>query len=186
MDCFFFYNRYMKKISAVLIFFLLIAFSASAKIGLGMQGDLFLHSELPSSTDFSFKDGDIRSFIGDSLTFASTHTPWVFALQVKGSPWYVGFTADNWFVYKTISRFADYYLFWGVSGGMEVEGVYGLNTGARAGAGVNVFLAERHLELYAQAAWNPYFGVNLRRGDGDLFFVRPIHFPVNVGLRVWL
>ena len=176
----------MKKIGACFAFLVLIAFSASAKMGFGVQGDLYLHSELPSSSDFSFKDGEAKPFVGGSLTLASNHTPWVFALNVKPEPWYVGVTADNWFVYKAHCRCINHFVFWGISGGVELEGVYGLNTGARLGLGANFFFARRHLELYAQAAWNPYFGVNLKRGDGDLFFIRPIHFPVNAGLRVWL
>lgn len=175
----------MKKILVTFAVFSLLAFSAAAKVGVGLQCDLFLRSELPASADAVFKDG-VSSYIGDSVTFASNHSPWVFALQVKGAPWYVGFTADNWFVYKALCPCFNYYLFWGVSGGAEVEGVYGINTGARAGVGLNWFGAHRHLELYAQAAWNPYFGVNLKRGDDDLFFVKPLNFPVNLGVRVWL
>lgn len=176
----------MKKISVCFAFLVLIAFSVSAKMGVGVQGNLYLHSELPASSDFSFMHDEIKPFVGGAITLASNHTPWVFALNVKPEPWYVGVTADNWFVYKTIGGNFNYFVFWGISGGVELEGVYGLNTGARLGLGVNLFCARRHLELYAQTAWNPFFGVNLKRGDGDLFFIRPIHFPVNAGLRVWL
>ena len=175
----------MRKNLLVAVVLSLVPFFASAKIGVGVQCDVYVRSELPASHEFSFKDG-VSSYIGDSITIASNHTPWVFALQLKGNPWYVGVAADNWFVYKAISSFADYYFFWGVSGGMELEGVYGLNTGARAGVGINVFLAHRHLELYAQGAWNPCFGVNLKRDDGDLFFVKPFVFPLNLGLRLWM
>ena len=177
--------RMMKKILAATALFSLIIFSAAAKVGVGVQGDLFLRSERPSSSDFTFKDGRVKPCVGSSITLASNHTPWVFALQVKPEPWYVGITADNWFVYKAHCRCINYFFFWGISGGMELEDSYGINTGARAGVGVNFFFAKRHLELYAQAAWNPYFGVNLKRGDGDLFFVKPINFPVNLGMRVW-
>ena len=175
----------MKKWLSVLLIVSVALCSAPAKIGLGVQGDVFLRSELPASSDFSFKDGAVKPFVGGSLTFASNHTPWGFALQVKPEPWYVGFTADNWFVYKALCPCFSYYLFWGVSGGAELEGAYGMNTGARAGAGITFFCAKRHLELYAQAAWNPYFGINIKRGDDDLFFVKPLVFPVNAGLRVW-
>ena len=173
-----------KKTFATLALSFLLACSAAAKVGVGVQCDLYLRSELPASSDMVFKDG-LSSYIGDSITFASNHSPWIFALQVKGNPWYVGFTADNWFVYKSISPSAAYYLFWGPSGGAEVEKNFGVNMGARLGAGINAFLASRHLELYAQVAWNPYFGINLKHDDADLFFVKPLNFPVNAGVRVW-
>ncbi|MDE6349714.1 MAG: hypothetical protein K2K67_01765, partial [Treponemataceae bacterium] len=111
--------------------------------------------------------------------------PWVFAVHLKGDPWYAGVTADNWFVYKAFGRDVAWFLFWGISAGMELEGTFGVDTGARAGAGVNVFLARRHLELYAQLAWNPSVGVYLRH-DGDIFFIRPLSFPLHAGFRVWL
>lgn len=174
----------MKKVLPLLFFFFLTGI-ASAKIGMGLQGNLYMRSDLPASSDFTFKDGKVKSFSGASLTLASNHSPWVFALQIKPEPWYFGFTADNWFIYKSLCPSFNYYVFWGVSGGLEVEELYGINTGARLGAGINFFCARRHLELYAQTSWNPCFGVNLNRGDGDLFFVKPIVFPLNLGLRVW-
>lgn len=175
----------MRFLFAVMLTCLFAVVPAAARVGMGAQGDLFLASGVPASDSFTFKDGAVRPFVGGALTVASDRSPWVFAVHLKGDPWYAGVTADNWFVYKAFGRDVAWFLFWGISAGMELEGTFGVDTGARAGAGVNVFLARRHLELYAQLAWNPSVGVYLRHDD-DLFFVRPLSFPLHAGFRVWL
>ena len=178
------YTCPMKRIAVLFLPLLLALASAAAHTGLGVQGGLSLRSSLPDSDEFTFRDGAVRPYLAAGLSAASSRSPWVFALQLRTKPWYVGVTADNWFVYKSFGRDCAWYLFWGISGGAELEGAFGVDTGARAGAGANVFLARRRLELYAQAAWNPSFGVYLK-GGGDVLFVRPLSFPLDAGLRVW-
>ena len=174
----------MKKICTILFALLLCVFATaalSAHTGIGFQGDFSFQSDLPCDAAFS---GDA----GFSLSLAADSTPWVFSLQMRFKPLYAGFTADNWLVYQPLGRAASFFLFYGTSGGFELEDSRALLMGPRLGAGLNIFFLRRHLEFYAQAAWNPFMGVNLKT-DGDScgrFVLRPLVFPVAGGVRFWL
>ena len=169
----------VKKAFVCLLFTCVYLPLLSAAVGIGVQGDAAVRSELPSGTDGAFP-------CGASLTLATDTLPWVFAVQARLNPLYIGFTADNWVVYQPLGRAASWFAFWGISGGGELEDACGINTGARLGVGANLFLFRRHLELYALAAWNPTFGVNLTPDDSDeRLFVQPLFFPASAGLRVW-
>lgn len=150
-----------------------------AAVGIGVQGGIASHSELPADSDFAFKGNAALSFACDFL-------PWVFTVQAQIPVQYVGFTADNWVVYQPLTRALNYFVFWGISGGAALSKPYGIDTGARVGCGANLFLCARHVELYALAAWNPYCGLNLDTSDGDdRFFIYPLHVPASAGVRLW-
>ncbi|MCR5724159.1 MAG: hypothetical protein K6G80_03640 [Treponema sp.] len=164
---------------ASVLFCVFTAYPLCARTGIGFQADFQVRSELPSETGVAFDNAL-------SLTVASDALPWVFSLQARLKDQYAGFTCDNWVIYQPLSRRASWFFFYGTSGGIEAGGAHGLYMGPRLGAGMNLFAAARHLELYAQAAWNPFAGVRLSPDDSESrFFIQPLVFPVNAGLRVW-
>lgn len=124
-----------------------------------------------------------------ALTFKLDETPWVFALNVEGlSSDYlgIGITADMWLANKTIEKPLAYYYGWGLAGSaMFANGDYSaLFLGGRALIGLNAFVVDDFLELYAQAAWQP--GVNVHFADDSGLELVTISFPINVGFRFWL
>lgn len=118
-----------------------------------------------------------------SGTIRSDKTPWTLSVNSSFFDGNIGATADNWFVYKTVSDPVNYYVFWGISAGLEFDD-FGLNTGARIGIGLDWFILDsKELELYCQAAWNPYLGIK-HEDDWDFVF-RPLCFPFSTGARWW-
>jgi hypothetical protein len=124
-----------------------------------------------------------------ALTFKLDETPWVFALNVEGiSSNYlgIGITADRWLANKTIEAPLAYYYGWGLAGSaIFTESDYSaIFLGGRALIGLNAFVVDDFLELYAQAAWQP--GVNIRFHDNSSVELVTISFPINIGFRFWL
>ncbi|HKL84698.1 MAG TPA: hypothetical protein VJ861_00010 [Treponemataceae bacterium] len=129
------------------------------------------------------------NYSNGALTFKLDSTPWVFALNVDGmSNHYlgIGLTADRWIANKTIERPLAYYYGWGLAGSfVSVDDQYtSVFLGARALIGINAFLVDKFLELYAQVAWQPGIVINLNGNNG--MYLDAISFPVNVGFRFWI
>ncbi|MBP5284394.1 MAG: hypothetical protein J6Y93_07015, partial [Treponema sp.] len=119
-----------------------------------------------------------------------------FTVRSDVSPWCVYFNshignntisvfADDWFVNERLSEHCDYYVLWGVSGSCSFEeDCLEVTTGCRFGSGLDFFVFKRQLEFFAQAVWNPYFGVKKESGTYSPVFV-PANLPLTTGLRVW-
>ncbi len=158
---------------------------------------LFIFSFLPSfaiSSDTRFSLGtDIcfeseifyRPYFREShnITLRTDESPWCFAANVWLFDSAFVVTADNWFVNEPLYKAVNYYLFWGISGGVGFND-FSAGTGARAGGGIDWFLLDnKNLELYWQGAWNPYLG--LESNDGLKPFIRPLCFIFSTGARWW-
>lgn len=123
-----------------------------------------------------------------SITLTTDGSPWVFSLDWGWEDTRLAFNADDWFVHRWIAYPAALFVFWGISGDVQLEGDIHATTGARLGIGVDVFLfRRRNVELYAQGAWNPCIGVEVDEEDDEaaLLFL-PVCFPVSAGVRLWL
>ena len=119
-----------------------------------------------------------------------------FSARSDTSPWSVFFNAhlkenavtlflDDWFINERLGEHADYFVLWGMSyGSVFEEDETILAMGSRFGAGLDFFLMDRRLEIFAQTVWNPYFGVRKEDGDFSPLF-RPVNFPCTAGLRLW-
>lgn len=119
-----------------------------------------------------------------------------FSARSDTSPWSVFFNAhhvdntitiflDDWFINERISNHLDYYVLWGMSYGAtfeEEEKIFAM--GCRFGAGFDFFFLRRHVEMFLQAVWNPYFGIKKESGDFSPLFC-PVNFPATAGLRIW-
>ena len=147
------------------------------------------------SSAFSFA----RAGLGGAFSYSASTTPTSFAsftARSDVSPWCLFFNAhldkkvlsvfaDDWFVNERLSEHLDYFVLWGISGGIRFEDEKReFVTGCRFGAGLDFFFCERRLEFFAQAVWNPYFGVKKFQDDYSPLF-RPINFPCSAGMRVW-
>lgn len=122
------------------------------------------------------------SFI--SATIRSDEYPWTFTASAAPFDPALSATADNWFVYEELSSPVNYYIFWGISAGLDLDDLFAVNTGARVGAGINWFVLDsRQLEFYVQAAWNPYAGI--KNDEGWEAYIEPLSFPLATGARWW-
>lgn len=146
-----------------------------------------------------FSPAFARAGLGGAFSHAAATTPLElasFTARTDTSPWGVFFNVhfksntvscflDNWFVNERIAEHLDYFVLWGMSFGARFdEEATELATGSRFGAGLDFFFVQRHLELFIQSVWNPYFGV--KKSDGDYnMLVRPVNFPCSAGVRVW-
>lgn len=124
-----------------------------------------------------------------AVTFKLDTAPWVFALNIDGlSNDYlgIGLTADRWLANRTIETPLAYYYGWGLAGSLVSANDKYTNVflGVRALIGMNMFVVDKFLELYAQVAWQPGIAINLDGKDG--MFLNPISFPVNIGFRFWI
>lgn len=161
-----------KKIVSVLVLALLMGTASLSAIGIGAQA--------------GYVAGPNHS--NGALTFKLDTAPWVFALNIDGlSTEYlgIGITADGWLANKMISAPVAYYYGWGIA-----ASAYSANNsfdflflGARALLGINSYIVDDFLELYAQIAWQP--GVNIFTGDSNTTELVISSFPVNVGFRLW-
>ena len=120
-----------------------------------------------------------------SLTAKTDTSPWTFFFNVHPLSNTLTFFADNWFINERMAEHLEYYVFWGPSGGFTFDdGSFNMAMGARIGAGLDFFFFRRHLELFTQTAWNPYFGLQYEDGSyGPLIHV--LSFPITAGLRLW-
>lgn len=130
-----------------------------------------------------------QNYSNGALTFKLDSSPWVFALNVDGmSSHYlgIGITADRWIENKTIEAPLAYYYGWGLAGSLvSVDNAYtNVFIGMRALLGINAFVVDDFLELYAQVAWQPGILFSLA-GDGGVQ-LEPLRFPLNLGFRFWI
>jgi len=158
----------MKKLTVVLALLLVLTTTSVFALGIGAQAGYVVGGNP-----------------GGALTFKLDDAPWLFALDANSFvPLSIGLTADMWLANKNLAGPFNYYYGWGLAGFVGVGGEYlGLFAGARALVGVNVFVLDKFLEFYLQAAWQP--GIDLRLGNN--FAVEPVfvRFPVNLGFRFW-
>ena len=120
-----------------------------------------------------------------SFTARSDESPWVIFMNAHLDENTVSAFADNWFINERVAEHLDYFVLWGISAGFRFEKKsYDLGTGCRFGMGLDFFFFRRHLEIFTQAVWNPYFG--FKKEDGKYSpLIRPVNFPCTAGLRLW-
>lgn len=121
-----------------------------------------------------------------SFTARSDESPWCIFLNAhifdRNT---ISVFADDWFINERIASHLDYFVLWGISAGFSFDENYtDFGTGCRFGGGLDFFFFERHLEFFAQAAWNPYFAVKKEDDSWSPLF-RPVNFPFSAGLRLW-
>jgi len=124
-----------------------------------------------------------------ALTFKLDTAPWVFALNVDGifnDYLGIGITADRWIANKIIESPLAYYYGWGLAASLNSshEKYTNVFLGARALIGINAFLVDNFLELYAQIAWQPGVVIKLEKNSG--MYLEALSFPVNIGFRFWI
>lgn len=160
------------KVKVILLVMLLSAlcFSSYAKAGLGCSYTYNLSTKSRSMVSF---------------TARTDKSPWCVSfnafLQNNGMSLYL----DNWFVNERLAEHLDYYVLWGMNFGavFDDDNIQGF-TGARFGAGLDFFLLKRHLEIFTQFVWNPYFGID--KTDWNFSpIIRPVNFPCTAGIRIW-
>lgn len=158
----------MKKLTVVLALLLVLTTTSVFALGIGAQA------------------GYVGGGAGGALTFKLDTAPWVFAVNVDSlvNPLSIGGTADMWLANKNFAGPFNYYYGWGVAAGLNIyDGGLGLYAGARALAGINVFVLDKFLEFYLQAAWQP--GISLLFADASNVGLNFVNFPVNLGFRFW-
>jgi len=120
-----------------------------------------------------------------SVTARNDVSPWSFFLNAHFKENAISFFADDWFVNERVAEYFDYFVLWGASGYCRFEkNVFEVATGCRFGAGLDFFFIKRHLEFFAQAVWNPYFGLQKSDNEYSPLF-RPVNFPCTAGARLW-
>lgn len=153
-----------KKIIALLLVVALASTGAVfAKTGLGVQGGYTLGGGA-----------------GAALTFKLDSLPCVFAVDLgfwNGIA--IGVTADWWIQNPKIEGTWGWFYGVGLAGSVHLGEPLGLAVAPRAVVGTNVFLLDKFLELYLQAAWQPTLSI-LPDVGFNLFSV-----PVNGGFRFW-
>ncbi len=157
----------MKKLTVVLALLLVLTTTSVFALGIGAQA------------------GYVGGGAGGALTFKLDTAPWVFAVNVNsfGNLLSIGGTADMWLANKNFAGPFNYYYGWGVAAGLNIDDGLGLYAGARALAGINVFVLDKFLEFYLQAAWQP--GISLLFADASNVGLNFVNFPVNLGFRFW-
>ncbi|MCQ2587999.1 MAG: hypothetical protein MJ174_07785 [Treponema sp.] len=163
----------MKKLFSVLAVLFVMGTTSIFALGIGAQAGYTAGS----------------NHAGGALTFKLDKSPAIFA--VDGNFWSNGFnvgaTADYWLANPKIESTWGYFYGVGLAAGV---GVYNdandisVDLGPRAVVGTNIFLLDRFVELYAQAAWQPTFRIWVSGANSG---VDPnlVCFPVNLGFRFW-
>ena len=159
--------RNLKRIFTALAFAFLCAWQAPARIGIGAQAGINL-----GEPDFIFF----------SATVKSTKSPWAFSLDADIGSMQFALNADDWFIHKDLAYPLSGFVFWGISGTLQIKDDFHIGTGARLGAGLSLLLFG-HLEIYAQGAWNPSLGIEC--SDRIRLMLRPLCFPVSSGARFY-
>ncbi len=118
---------------------------------------------------------------GGSLTFKVDKLPCVFAADLWAGPagLNVGLTADWWIANPKIEGTWGYFYGVGVGGNVFLGEPFAFNIGPRVLVGTNVFLFDKFLELYIQAAYQPMLKIG---GDIDFDW---FSFNAAGGFRVW-
>ena len=151
----------MKKLFSVLaVLFVLGTTSSFAKVAIGAQGGYPL---------------------GGAVTFKIDAAPCVFAANfaMNNDVMAVGVTADWWMANPKIEGMWGYYYGLGVYGGAVLGDTVLFQMAPRVLVGTNVFVLDRLLELYVQAAWEPTITF------GDSVTVDWTAFSANAGFRFW-
>jgi len=152
---------------------------------------VFLSIVLGSSSLFAFGIGLQGGFVSPggygngAVTFKLDTMPWIFAANASfGDAFGFGITADNWLANKKLAGPFNYYYGWGLAGSLFLtEGAQAVFVGGRALGGVNLFVLDKVLEFYLQAAWQP--GVSIFIADKSGLDVVLLSFPANIGFRFW-
>ncbi|MBQ9207550.1 MAG: hypothetical protein IJ158_12685 [Treponema sp.] len=161
---------FRSKLSVMCALFFFCAAFSFARVGLG---GAFSYSASTSPHEFV------------SFTARTDVSPWCVFFNAHFKDNTISVFADDWFINERIAEHLDYFVLWGISGGVRFEEErFELATGCRFGAGLDFFLLKRHVELFAQAVWNPYFGIKKSGGDYSPLF-RPVNFPCSAGIRIW-
>ena len=119
---------------------------------------LALLAVLSTSRIFALGIGAQAGFpLGGSLTFKVDKLPCVFAADVWSDPNGVslGLTADWWIANPKIEGTWGYFYGIGVGGRVHLGEPFDFGIGPRVVLGTNVFLFDKFLELYLQAAYQP-------------------------------
>ena len=115
-----------------------------------------------------------------AVTFKINSIPCVFAVTVPSfDPFAVGLTADWWIDNPMIQRNWGWFYGVGVAAAFYTGNTSTFGLGFRAVVGTNVFLLNKFLELYAEAAWQPMFFIS------NGFNASLLNFPINAGFRFW-
>lgn len=119
--------------------------------------------------------------LGGAVTFKVKSVPAVFAANfgMANDTMYVGVTADWWMANPRIDGQWGYFYGTGVYGGAVLGNVTSFQVAPRALVGTNLFVLDRVLELYLQAAWQPTLNIS------DSVTFDWTAFSVNAGFRFW-
>jgi len=156
----------MKKLLSVLAVLFVLGTTNVFAFGIGVQGGANLGAGGGSA----------------AVTFKLDSAPWIFAADGAFYSEYValGVTADMWLENKSIAGPLNYFYGWGVNGSVGLGGDSAhINAGVRVLGGLNLFVLDNFLELYAQVAWQP--NITILPEFGFDF----IYFPVSAGIRFW-
>lgn len=115
-----------------------------------------------------------------AVTFKVSSLPCVFAVTVPSfDPFAIGLTADWWIANPKIQQNWGWFYGVGVAAAFYTGDTSVFGLGFRAVVGTNVFLLNKFLELYIDAAWQPMFFI------GNGFNAGLLNFPINAGFRFW-
>ncbi|MBQ0050841.1 MAG: hypothetical protein KBT11_02120 [Treponema sp.] len=121
-----------------------------------------------------------------SATFRQDTQPWSVLTNAHLDCNKFSVFVDNWFINERIAEHLDYFVLWGISGEfLKNDEKMEISTGARAGIGLDFFFFRRHLEIFTQFVWNPYYGIKLNEDNEISPLFRPASFPCTAGLRLW-
>ncbi len=162
----------MKKGIALLVFVMMASGASLFAFGIGLQFDGIITKDFDPGLAVTFK------FESVPLIFAAN---WMFTSPRSE----IGLTGDVWFVNPEITSFSAGSLNFFVGAGFFTKVMFGndedfgFNAGLRIPVGVNLYLAGRFVEIFAQVA--PSFGLKILP---TLDFDTPF-FPVSAGARLW-
>lgn len=156
----------MKKLFSVLAVLAVMGTANLFAIGIGAQGGYPL---------------------GGALTAKLDEFPCIFAVDARlGSTTGFGITADWWIDNPKIDGTWGYFYGVGVGGDLYFgSGWSTLSVGPRVIAGTNIFVLDKFLELYLQAAYMPTFNIIISGDSGDGGFDWT-GFGISGGFRIWL
>lgn len=160
----------MKKLFSVLAVLFVLGTTSAFSMGIGAQGGY-----------------TVGGNAGGALTFKLDKSPLIFAVDVAfpANGFDIGVTADYWLANPKLTKTVGFYYGIGAAGAINVGGNSAdIGVAGRVVGGINAFVLDRALELYAQAAWQPTFWIG-GSGEGARAGFEPLCIPVNVGFRFW-
>lgn len=162
----------MKKSMAFVIFLFFASSISVFAFGIGLQFDGNISSEFDPGLALTFKFESVPLLFSANWMFTSPRSE-------------IGLTGDVWFVNPEITSFSAGSLNFFIGTGFFTRIIFGndedfgFNAGLRIPVGVNLYLLDRFVEIFAQVA--PSFGLKLLP---SLDFDTPF-FPVSAGARLW-